>query len=166
MPELPEVETVRRQLEPQLRDTTITELEIRDPRWCAPLDPAQLRDIVVGRRVHALRRRGKYLDWVLDEEIHLLMHLRMTGTLLLDPPTDTPYTRVEITLDAGRRLRFVDPRRFGTGWLVAGDAGARAVLRHASGHRAVRRRLHAGGAARAGARAAAVRSRRSCSTSG
>jgi len=122
MPELPEVETVRRQLEPQLRDATITELEIRDPRWCAPLDPAQLREIVVGRRIHALRRRGKYLDWVLDEEIHLLMHLRMTGTLLLDPPTDTPYTRVEITLDAGRRLRFVDPRRFGTGWLVAGDA--------------------------------------------
>jgi formamidopyrimidine-DNA glycosylase len=121
MPELPEVETVRRQLEPQLRDATITELEIRDPRWCAPVDPRELADIVVGRRVHALRRRGKYLDWVLDEEIHLLMHLRMTGTLLLDPPADTPYTRVEITLDAGRRLRFVDPRRFGTGWLVAGD---------------------------------------------
>jgi formamidopyrimidine-DNA glycosylase len=121
MPELPEVETVRRQLEPQLRDATITELEIRDPRWCAPLDPGALGEILVGRRVHALRRRGKYLDWVLDEEIHLLMHLRMTGTLLLDPPTDTPYTRVEITLDAGRRLRFVDPRRFGTGWLVAGD---------------------------------------------
>ena len=121
MPELPEVETVRRQLEPALRDATITEIEIRDPRWCAPLDPGELGDIIVGRRVHALRRRGKYLDWVLDEEIHLLMHLRMTGTLLLDPPTDTPYTRVEITLDAGRRVRFVDPRRFGTGWLVAGD---------------------------------------------
>ena len=121
MPELPEVETVRRQLEPQLRDATITELEIRDPRWCAPLDPRALAASVVGRRVHALRRRGKYLDWVLDEEIHLLMHLRMTGTLLLDPPADTPHTRVEITLDAGRRLRFVDPRRFGTGWLVAGD---------------------------------------------
>ena len=121
MPELPEVETVRRQLEPALRDATITEIEIRDPRWCAPLDPGELGEIIVGRRVHALRRRGKYLDWVLDEEIHLLMHLRMTGTLLLDPPTDTPYTRVEITLDGGRRLRFVDPRRFGTGWLVAGD---------------------------------------------
>jgi formamidopyrimidine-DNA glycosylase len=121
MPELPEVETVRRQLEPQLRDATITELEIRDPRWCAPLDPAELADVVVGRRVDGLRRRGKYLDWVLGEEIHLLMHLRMTGTLLLDPPTDTPYTRVEITLDGARRLRFVDPRRFGTGLLVTGD---------------------------------------------
>jgi len=121
MPELPEVETVRRQLEPQLREATITGLEIRDPRWCAPLDPAELRETIVGRRVHQLRRRGKYLDWVLGGEIHLLMHLRMTGTLLLDPPTDTPYTRVEITLDGDRRLRFVDPRRFGTGLLVSGD---------------------------------------------
>jgi formamidopyrimidine-DNA glycosylase len=121
MPELPEVETVRRQLEPQLRGATITGLEIRDPRWCAPLDPAELSEIIVGRCVRGLRRRGKYLDWVLGEEIHLLMHLRMTGTLLLDPPTDTPYTRVEITLDGDRHLRFVDPRRFGTGWLVTGD---------------------------------------------
>ena len=121
MPELPEVETVRRQLEPQLREATITGLEIRDPRWCAPLDPAELGETIVGRRVHELRRRGKYLDWVLGGEIHLLMHLRMTGTLLLDPPADTPYTRVEITLDGDRRLRFVDPRRFGTGWLVTGD---------------------------------------------
>jgi formamidopyrimidine-DNA glycosylase len=121
MPELPEVETVRRQLEPQLRGATITGLEIRDPRWCAPLDPAVLGETIVGRRVHELRRRGKYLDWVLGGEIHLLMHLRMTGTLLLDPPADTPYTRVEITLDGDRRLRFVDPRRFGTGWLVTGD---------------------------------------------
>jgi formamidopyrimidine-DNA glycosylase len=121
MPELPEVETVRRQLEPQLREATITGLEIRDPRWCAPLDPAELSEIIVGRRVRGLRRRGKYLDWVLGEEIHLLMHLRMTGTLLLDPPADTPYTRVEITLDGDRHLRFVDPRRFGTGWLVTGD---------------------------------------------
>jgi formamidopyrimidine-DNA glycosylase len=121
MPELPEVETIRRQLEPQVRDATITALEVLDPRWCAPLAPAELSDVVVGRRVHALRRRGKYLDWVLDEEIHLLMHLRMTGTLLLDPPVDPPHTRVEITLDAARRLRFVDPRRFGTGQLVIGD---------------------------------------------
>ena len=81
--------------------------------------------------MHALRRRGKYLDWVLDEEIHLLMHLRMTGTLLLDPPTDTPYTRVEITLDGGRRLRFVDPRRFGTGWLVAGDEALECLVLYA-----------------------------------
>jgi formamidopyrimidine-DNA glycosylase len=128
MPELPEVETIRRQLEPQLADATITALEIRDPRWCAPFAPAELSEIVVGRRVHALRRRGKYLDWVLDEEIHLLMHLRMTGTLLLDPPVDPPHTRVEITLDGARRLCFVDPRRFGTGRLEIGDQALEAYF--------------------------------------
>jgi formamidopyrimidine-DNA glycosylase len=123
MPELPEVETIRRQLEPALAGSTLTSLEVRDPRWCAPLDPRELVDAVVGRRVLSLRRRGKYLDWALDGEIHLLMHLRMTGTLLLDPPGTPPHTRVEIALDGRRRLLFVDPRRFGTGQLAAGQEG-------------------------------------------
>ncbi len=121
MPELPEVETVRRQLAPALVGATITEVAILDPRWCAPLAPEELRDVVIGRGVQALARRGKYLDWALDGEIHLLMHLRMTGTLLLDPPGDPAHTRVEVTLDGTRRLRFVDPRRFGTGQLVIGE---------------------------------------------
>jgi len=121
MPELPEVETVRRQLAPELVGSTITRLAILDARWCAPLAPAELGDVIVGRRVRALRRRGKYLDWALDGEIHLLMHLRMTGTLLLDPAGDPRHTRVEVTLDGARRLLFVDPRRFGTGQLVVGD---------------------------------------------
>jgi formamidopyrimidine-DNA glycosylase len=128
MPELPEVETVRRQLEPALRDAKITSLAILDPRWCAPLAPAELSDVVVGRRVRALRRRGKYLDWVLEGEIHLLMHLRMTGTLLLDAPQRPPHTRVEITFDSGRSLSFVDPRRFGTGELLIGDAALEAFF--------------------------------------
>jgi formamidopyrimidine-DNA glycosylase len=121
MPELPEVETIRRQLEPEVVGATIASLTVRDARWCAPLAPEELGDVVVGRRVLALSRRGKYLDWVLDGEVHLLMHLRMTGTLLLEPSEDLPHTRVELALDDGRRLRFVDPRRFGTGQLVVGD---------------------------------------------
>jgi formamidopyrimidine-DNA glycosylase len=122
MPELPEVETVRRQLAPELVGATITALEIFDARWCAPLAPEHFADAIAGRRVLDLRRRGKYLDWVLEEEIHLLMHLRMTGNLLLDPRGEAPaHTRVEVTLDGGRRLLFVDPRRFGTGQLIAGD---------------------------------------------
>ena len=121
MPELPEVETVRRQLAPRIRGARITALEIRDPRWCAPLAPAELTDVVVGRRVEALERRGKYLDWALEDDIHLLMHLRMTGTLLLDAPGDPPHTRVVVTLGGAHQLRFVDPRRFGTGELVIGE---------------------------------------------
>jgi formamidopyrimidine-DNA glycosylase len=121
MPELPEVETIRRQLEPEVVGATITSLTVGDARWCAPLAPEELGDVVVGRRVLALRRRGKYLDWVLEGEVHLLMHLRMTGTLLLEPSEEFAHTRVELTLDASRRLRFVDPRRFGTGQLVVGE---------------------------------------------
>jgi formamidopyrimidine-DNA glycosylase len=120
MPELPEVETVRRQLAPELVGSTITALAILDPKWCDPLESGEFGDIVVGRRVQALGRRGKYLDWVLEEDIHLLMHLRMTGTLLLDPPQIPAHTRVVLTLERERRLAFVDPRRFGTGQLALG----------------------------------------------
>jgi formamidopyrimidine-DNA glycosylase len=122
MPELPEVETIRRQLEPAVVGARIRDIEVLDARWCAPLAPDELRDAVAGRRVNALRRRGKYLDWALTGEIHLLMHLRMTGTLLLDPDGTPAHTRVVISLSGRRRLLFVDPRRFGTGQLVLGDS--------------------------------------------
>jgi len=128
MPELPEVETVRRQLEPHVRGAAITAVHVRDPRWCSPLDPDALTDVVVGRRVSALRRRGKYLDWDLGDEIHLLMHLRMSGTLLLDPAAEPPHARVELSLDGARSLWFVDPRRFGTGELLAGEGALTAFF--------------------------------------
>ena len=66
MPELPEVETIRRQLEPQLRGREIRELEILDPRWSRPLPPEQVAGAVEGRRISALGRRGKYLLLRLD----------------------------------------------------------------------------------------------------
>ncbi|MGZ6674568.1 MAG: bifunctional DNA-formamidopyrimidine glycosylase/DNA-(apurinic or apyrimidinic site) lyase, partial [Solirubrobacteraceae bacterium] len=77
-------------------------------------------DAVEGRRVDALRRRGKYLVWELEDEAFLLMHLRMTGTLLYDAPPGTAYERVRWVLDDGHELRFCDPRRFGTGELALG----------------------------------------------
>ena len=73
-------------------------------------------------RASALARRGKYLVWELEDEAFLLMHLRMTGTLLYDPPPGTPYERVRWVLDDGHELRFCDPRRFGTGELALGRA--------------------------------------------
>jgi formamidopyrimidine-DNA glycosylase len=120
MPELPEVETVRRQLAPAIEGLRIDEFEVIDPRWCDPLSPAELSDAVQGRVVERLARQGKYLDWELTDEVHLLMHLRMTGTLLLDPPARPPYARVRVAL-AKRTLWFSDPRRFGTGQLILGD---------------------------------------------
>jgi len=122
MPELPEVETIRGQLAPAVEGHRIELLDVLDARWCEPLDPEELADAVAGRVVDRLARRGKYLDWQLDGELHLLMHLRMTGTLLLDPSEPPRYARVRIEFDDLKNLWFSDPRRFGTGQLIAGDA--------------------------------------------
>jgi formamidopyrimidine-DNA glycosylase len=118
LPELPEVETIRAQLAPRVEGRHLAAVEIDDPRWCAPLAPEEVEAAVSGRRVEQLARRGKYLVWHLDGDVHLVMHLRMTGTLLLDPPPGTPYGRVRFALDDGAVLRFCDPRRFGTGELA------------------------------------------------
>jgi formamidopyrimidine-DNA glycosylase len=120
VPELPEVETIRRQLAPLVEGRVLARLEISDPRWCLPLTPEAMVDALQGRRVERLGRRGKYLVWELGDEAYLLMHLRMTGTLLYDPPDGTPYERVRFALDDGHELRFCDPRRFGTGELALG----------------------------------------------
>ena len=128
MPELPEVETVRAQLEPRVRGAKLTAIEVHDPRWCAPLAPAELSDALEGRTVQALGRRGKYLDLELGDDVHLLMHLRMTGTLLYRPPDEVRHTRVVLTFDGAARLLFVDPRRFGTGELVLGSDALRAFF--------------------------------------
>jgi formamidopyrimidine-DNA glycosylase len=121
MPELPEVETIRRQLAPVVEGRELSALEVLDARWCLPLAPEALREALEGRRVQRLGRRGKYLVWELEDEAFLLMHLRMTGVVLLDPPPEAPYVRVRFELDGGaHELRFCDPRRFGTGELALG----------------------------------------------
>ena len=94
MPELPEVETIRRHLAPHVEGRTLRTLAIDDSRWCQPLSPAELAAALEGRRVERLSRRGKYLTWELEDDVFLVMHLRMTGTLLLDPPAPPPHTRV------------------------------------------------------------------------
>src|SRR5690349_10610939 len=119
MPELPEVETIRRQLAPHVEGRTFDEVEIRDPRWSRPLAPAELEAALRGRAVERLSRRGKYLVWELSDDVYLLMHLRMTGTLLLDPAEPSRHARVVFTLGE-HALVFDDPRRFGTGELALG----------------------------------------------
>ena len=120
MPELPEVETIRRRLAPVVEGRRITALDVSDARWCTPLAPDELAAAVEGRLVERLSRRGKYLVWQLEDDIALLVHLRMTGTLLYDADPAEPYQRVAFTLDDGHDLRFCDPRRFGTGELAIG----------------------------------------------
>ncbi|HXN39141.1 MAG TPA: bifunctional DNA-formamidopyrimidine glycosylase/DNA-(apurinic or apyrimidinic site) lyase [Solirubrobacteraceae bacterium] len=121
MPELPEVETIRRQLAPLVEGRTLREVEILDPRWSRPLAPAQLAAALTGRRVKRLGRRGKYLLWTLAGDVYLAQHLRMTGSVLADPDPEPAHTRVRILLSRGRRLAIVDPRRFGTGELLLGS---------------------------------------------
>jgi formamidopyrimidine-DNA glycosylase len=136
MPELPEVETVCRQLEPELEGRRIESLEVLDPRWCRPAQPAELEATVSGRTIESLRRRGKYLLLGLDGERTLVMHLRMTGNLVLvdgedklDPSegmrlyegersTSERHLRARFVLDDGQELWFTDPRRFGEACLV------------------------------------------------
>jgi formamidopyrimidine-DNA glycosylase len=123
MPELPEVETIRRQLAPVVEGRRLSELAVLDSRWCEPAPPSDVAAAVAGRVVERLSRRGKYLDWQLEGEVHLVMHLRMTGNLLYRPQAgeDPPHTRVRLRLDSGGEVLFCDVRRFGTGVVLLGD---------------------------------------------
>ena len=113
MPELPEVETTRRGLEPHLLHRSIAALEIRERRLRAPV-PAGLGKRLAGARVTGLRRRAKYL--LLDTDRgSALIHLGMSGSLrvLPAPIAPTPHEHYDVTLDDGRTVRYRDPRRFG-----------------------------------------------------
>jgi formamidopyrimidine-DNA glycosylase len=140
MPELPEVETVCRQLDPELAGRRIERLEVLDERWCRPVPSRELEAAVRGATIAGLERRGKYLLLALDGGCTLVMHLRMTGNLVLvegeerlDPSegmrlyegersTSERHLRARFLLDDGRELWFTDPRRFGEAFLVD-DAG-------------------------------------------
>nr|MBA2385335.1 DNA-formamidopyrimidine glycosylase [Actinomycetota bacterium] len=85
MPELPEVETVRRRLAPVLEGRSLERVEIHDARLTRPEDPLEVATELVGERVRALDRRGKYLIVRFESGRALLIHLRMTGSLLREP---------------------------------------------------------------------------------
>src|SRR5579864_2649535 len=129
MPELPEVETIRRQLAPHLEGRTLTSAEIRDFRWTQPAPLDLIAAKLTGAKVLRLGRRGKYMIWELDRDLHLLVHLRMTGSLLLDADPESPYTRARFELDDGHVLTYVDPRRFGTAHLMLSTDARDAYLK-------------------------------------
>jgi formamidopyrimidine-DNA glycosylase len=143
MPELPEVETVRRQLEPEVVGRTIEAAEVLDERWTRPELPALVEEALAGRRIDAVDRRGKYLIVRFADGSSLVMHLRMTGNLLVRPAgvdgfadtmeprlggprlyeshPDARHLRARIALDDGSELWFTDARRFGHAVVLAGD---------------------------------------------
>lgn len=127
MPELPEVETIRRQLAPVAEARVIEEVEVNDDRWVLPHAVDEFEAQLTGRRIVKLGRRGKYFVFELDGGSSLVMHLRMTGNLLYLPDDAEPPTthlRGQLWLSDDQRraagsLAFVDPRRFGTAEVIA-----------------------------------------------
>jgi formamidopyrimidine-DNA glycosylase len=119
MPELPEVETVRTQLEPVLVGRRFERVEIHDPRLVRPYEPAEVAAELEGERVAAVERRGKYLIVRFESDRVLLIHLRMTGSLRhsADGLEEDPHRRAVVRLDDASDVAYRDVRRFGT-WLV------------------------------------------------
>jgi formamidopyrimidine-DNA glycosylase len=130
LPELPEVETIRRQLAPVVEGLTIAAVEVADARWVAPLAPSEFEAALCSRRIETLKRRGKYLIARLDDGTALVLHLRMTGNLLYLPaeePCPSRHLRGALWLEGADSseqgcLAFTDPRRFGTAQLFASES--------------------------------------------
>jgi formamidopyrimidine-DNA glycosylase len=120
VPELPEVETVRARLAPALEGRRFITVEISDPRLTRPFEPRSVAAELEGETVTAVERRGKYLVVRFESGRSLLIHLRMTGSLLYarnGSLADDPYRRAVVRLDDGSDVAYRDVRRFGT-WLL------------------------------------------------
>jgi formamidopyrimidine-DNA glycosylase len=119
VPELPEVETIRARIAPGLVGRTFERVEIADARLTRPELPEAVAHELHGERVVDVRRRGKYLIVAFESGRHLLIHLRMTGTLQ-HPIVDgrDPHRRATVTLDDGSNVGYRDVRRFGTWTLL------------------------------------------------
>jgi formamidopyrimidine-DNA glycosylase len=122
MPELPEVETIRRDLMPRVVGHTITHVFLSPdaPRLVRWPSPAEFCRALPGQRIEAISRRGKYLLFHLSEGRYLIVHLRMTGALLHRPQDapDDPYLWIRFSLDDSSELRYTDLRKLGSMWLV------------------------------------------------
>src|SRR6201995_4413732 len=120
MPGAPEVESVRSQLEPVLVGRRFERVSIDDPRLVRPYEPAEVAAELEGEQVTAVERRGKYLIVRFESGRVLLIHLRMTGSLLSarnGSLPDDPHRRAVVRLDDGSDVGYRDVRRFGT-WLL------------------------------------------------
>lgn len=121
MPEMPEVEAVRRVLEPQLRGRRVASVAIAQPQIVAHPGPDGFASAVEGREIVSMGRRGKFLTMALGDGGTIVLHLRMTGHLLV-LPANFPvqkHTHLVMGLSDGMEVRYVDPRRFGRFWYLA-----------------------------------------------
>ena len=120
MPELPEVETYIRELAPVLSGRTVTGARVNWPRTIAAPAPEDFADAIVGRCFVTFGRRGKYMLLGLDNGDTLIIHLRMTGKMLIQPAGTAvdKHTHVVLDLDNGQMIHYQDTRKFGRIWLV------------------------------------------------
>lgn len=124
MPELPEVETYVRELEPELNNRQIIRAHVQWQRIIAAPSAREFEQAIAGQRFARFGRRGKFMLFGLGSESTLIVHLRMTGKLQIVPgdlPADK-HTHVMLDLDDGRSLHYRDPRKFGRLWLVSDPA--------------------------------------------
>ena len=124
MPELPEVETVMRGLRARLQGRVIVRADVNRPdlRWTLPHGLAAR---LTGARVEGFRRRGKYILMRLDGGVSVLLHLGMSGRIVIgraQPNVTPPHEHLTLVTDDGWRAGFVDPRRFGSVDLLRTDA--------------------------------------------
>ncbi|HKX74394.1 MAG TPA: bifunctional DNA-formamidopyrimidine glycosylase/DNA-(apurinic or apyrimidinic site) lyase [Acidimicrobiia bacterium] len=116
MPELPEVESIRRHLEPVLTGRRVTKVEVFHPRTVRRnVAPSDVVDRLTGAVVKGLRRHGKFLLADLDRDLTWVIHLGMSGRILVAPGQleRPPHTHFVATIETGDEVRFVDPRTFG-----------------------------------------------------
>lgn len=116
MPELPEVETTRRFIAPLLDGAVLTRVELRRDRMARRNQrPGDVVERLTGRRVERLDRRGKFLIADVSDDLTWVMHLGMSGRMEIADPgvPERPHTNFLVETDAGREVRFVDPRTFG-----------------------------------------------------
>ena len=118
MPELPEVETIKNELAPWVMGQSFTQAAILDTELVCGGSAEEVRRGLIGQKVESLERRGKYLIFHLSNGRSLVIHLRMTGVLLLNPRGVDHYARAIFHLSNGHRLVFSDRRRLGLIWLV------------------------------------------------
>ena len=123
MPELPEIEQVRKTLTPHIINKLIKRVEVRLPRMIKHPTAEQFADVLVGQSIVDVKRNGKYLSLVFATNLKLVMHLRMTGALIVteeDAP-EPPYAKVKFELTGGKTLWFTDIRTFGALHLIIND---------------------------------------------
>jgi formamidopyrimidine-DNA glycosylase len=118
MPELPEVETIKNELSPWVVGQSFTQVTILDAKLVSGVSAQEVCHQLIGQKLESLERRGKYLIFHLSNGRSLIMHLRMTGVLLLNPKGDDRYARAVFHFSNGHRLVFSDRRRLGLILLV------------------------------------------------